>query len=326
MPQSSPSALIIRLDGIGDALSLTPLLAALHANAVPADLVLCERNAGVFSSAAARCVEIAPFELRSSTTENLTRLSAFGDRLKERAYSDVLVATEDPGGYRLARAIGAPRSVGFTNGLTKPLKTLWARSLLTDTLHRPTERALPRHECETLFDLGAGLVREAEPTRDLARLRALVYSEAVRKDGRVAFQVTQKWERFGVTPTEVAACLRQLAGDFSLHAISSLDESGFADAIERASGVGVERYADVSEWKRAIASAIALVAPDSGATHVAGMLGTPTVALFPQGPHVDREIARWRPWAAPYRTVTIADGWQQHTGSKLRRLLSLDRA
>ena len=141
MPQTSPSVLVIRLDAIGDALALTPLLAALHERAIPVDLLLRAVNAEIFSSRSIRTVYVAPFALRSSTPENRRSIAAFGSQLREQAYADVLVATEDPGGYRLARAIGAPARVGFVNGWGKPLKTLWARSMLTRTIVRSGDRS-----------------------------------------------------------------------------------------------------------------------------------------------------------------------------------------
>ncbi|HTX58101.1 MAG TPA: hypothetical protein VMH02_00395, partial [Verrucomicrobiae bacterium] len=66
MPQSSPSVLIIRLDAIGDALALVPLLAALRAREIPADVVLRPVNAEALSSRAVRRVLVAPFEQRST--------------------------------------------------------------------------------------------------------------------------------------------------------------------------------------------------------------------------------------------------------------------
>ena len=130
MAQSSPSVLIIRLDAIGDALAMTPLLAALAERDISVDLVLRSVNAGIFSKRAAREVFLAPFALRSSTKENLAAIRQFGERLRERNYSHVLVATEDPGGYRLARAIDAPHRIGFVNGIGKPFKTIWASRML----------------------------------------------------------------------------------------------------------------------------------------------------------------------------------------------------
>lgn len=321
MPQSSPSVLVIRLDGIGDALALTPLLAALRTAGVPVDLALGKQNARIFAPGAIRHVDIAPFVLRSSARDNLEAIAAYGAALQERGYTHVLVATEDPGGYRLAHATRVPQRVGFINGWGKPLKTLWVRSLLTRTLYRPAGLGADgKHECETLFALATGLTNETSPTDDLARLRPMVVQDDVARGDRVAIQITQKWERFGASAHDVARLVRDVASREAVHPISPANERAFADAVESAAGMPVERFDDLASWKNAIASAGALVAPDSGATHVAGMVGTPTVALFPPMRHLDRQIARWHPWAARYEAVTVEGSWGQRIPAALARL------
>ncbi|MHB8703617.1 MAG: glycosyltransferase family 9 protein [Candidatus Tyrphobacter sp.] len=314
MPQDSPPVLIIRLDGIGDALALTPLLAALRSAGRPVDLVLREDNASAFSRAAVRDVAIAPFELRTNGAENAAAIARFGVALASRGYAAALVATEDPAGYRLAVATAALRRAGFANGWGKPLKTLWVRSLLTTTLYRPAglDRRR-RHECEVLFELGRGLVEERVPTRELARLRPLVLERDVVRHASVAVQVTHKWERFGAGAGAVAQLLRELARQRPVRAIASSSEGAFADAVERAGGAAVERFEALEPWKEAIAAAAMLVAPDSGAVHVAGMVGTPTVALFARRRDLAYQVARWHPWAAPFFVVQIADDWIART-------------
>lgn len=322
MPQSSPPVLIIRLDGIGDALALTPLLAALRARGIPADLVLQRGNADIFSSRAARQVDIAPFDLRSSTPENLECLQTFGQQLAARNYSHVLVATEDPGGYRLARSIGAPVRVGFTNGWGKPLKTLWARSLLTQSLYRPAGAdSRGRHECEVLFELGHSLLGTEQPTRSTEQLRRLLLEEEPSRDTRVAVQITNKWASFGVELSDLADVVRRLASIAQLRLIGTSAESEYGDALAAVVDQPIEYFDNTDAWKTAIAAARALVAPDSGATHVAGIAGTPTVALFPQQATFQQQVARWRPWAAPYRVVKLDDGWQRRTATALTELL-----
>ena len=86
--------------------------------------------------------------------------------------------------------------------------------------------------------------------------------------------------------------------------------------------MSVERFEQTEPWKEAIAGAQALVAPDSGATHVAGMVGTPTVAIFAAQPQFDRQVARWHPWAAPYRIIKPEGQWAQRVVASLDILLS----
>ena len=322
MPLTSPSILVIRLDAIGDALALTPLLAALRERAIPVDLVLRGANAEIFSSRAAREVYVAPFALRSSTPANLREIRAFGTRLRQNAYTDTLVATEDPGGYRLARAVGSPHRVGFVNGLGKPFKTMWASLILTRAIVRSAGLD-PRapHECVVLWELGRDLVGDATIPRDPNVLRPLVLDHEVPRGNRIAFQVSDKWERLGIEFAQVVRALRSAAQFGDVHAIAAANESAYAQRIEATAGIAVERFIALGPWKEAIANAAAIIAPDSGAVHVAGMVGTPTVAVFPPIRDFELQLARWAPWAAPYCALRAEGSWPDQVAGALHELL-----
>jgi ADP-heptose:LPS heptosyltransferase len=87
------------------------------------------------------------------------------------------------------------------------------------------------------------------------------------------------------------------------------------------SGIPVERFTSLAPWKEAIANAAAIVAPDSGAVHVAGMVGTPTVAVFPPIRDFELQLARWAPWAAPYRALRAEGNWSDQVTGALGELL-----
>jgi hypothetical protein len=302
MPQTSPRVLIVRLDAIGDALALTPLLQALRERAIPVDLLLSSRSAEAFSRSAARAIYTDP------------------SALVRGAYTHALVATEDASGYRIAKAVGAGVRVGFANGWGKPFKTLWVHSLLTNPIYRSAglDRRAP-HECAVLFQLGAALLGDAQPTRDAALLRPLVLDGDVARTADVVFQVTDKWQRSGMSLDDVVVAARAAR---VTRAVASASEEAYSAAFERASGLPVERFADVPSWKYAIASATLLVAPDSGAAHVAGMTGTPAVVVFPTMRNLERQLARWAPWAAPYRTIEASAGWPERVAPAVTALRS----
>lgn len=322
MPLNSPSVLVIRLDAIGDALALTPLLAALRERAIPVDLVMRAVNAEIFSSRAARAIYVAPFTLRSSTLANRRAIRQFGARLRENEYSDTLVATEDPGGYRLAGAVGSQHRVGFVNGWGKPFKTIWASLMLTRAIVRSAGLdARAPHECVVLWQLGAPLLGDMAIPRDATMLRPLILENDVSRGERIAFQISDKWERLGIEFAQVVRALRATAQIGVVHAIAASSESAYAQRVEAASGITVERFAALTPWKEAIANAAAIVAPDSGAVHLAGMVGTPTVAVFPPIRDFDLQLARWAPWAAPYRALRAEGNWPDQIPGALHGLL-----
>ncbi|MBV8531442.1 MAG: glycosyltransferase family 9 protein [Candidatus Eremiobacteraeota bacterium] len=322
MPKVSPPVLIIRLDGIGDALALTPLLAVLRRHAITVDAVLRRSNAGVFSSRAARRIVTADFQLRSSTRSNRDAIEGLGRQLRAQEYSHVLVATEDPGGYRLARAVGAPVRIGFANAWGKPFKTLWSRSFLTKTVYRSAglDRRAP-HESAVLFRLAGALLGDEAPVREPAELRPLVLEREPVPDDRVAVQITDKWERLGVSHQDVVELIRRLAAAGDLHLLAAPEERAYAERICSATGLAVRYFDDIAGWKAAIGAAPAIVTPDSGALHVAGMIGTPVVAIFPPSRRYALQVARWAPWAAPHRIVRADRDWPARASEALAQLL-----
>jgi ADP-heptose:LPS heptosyltransferase len=323
MPKVSASVLIIRLDAIGDALALTPLLAALREDSVPVDVVLGRENAAVFASRAIRRRIVAQVELRSSARSNLAAIEELGRELRANEYTHVLVATEDPAGYRLCGAVGAPARIGFADAWGKPLKALWTRRFLTTTIYRSAglDSRAP-HECEVLFRLATPVVGDRYPTREAADLRPLVLEREPEPDERVAVQITDKWERLGVALDDLVELVRRIAATGRPRLLAARRENGYAERIARATGFGVTYFDDLDPWKAAIGAAPAIVTPDSGALHVAGMVGTPVVAVFPAQRAYALQVARWAPWAAPHRIVRADEGWPARASDALAYLLS----
>jgi ADP-heptose:LPS heptosyltransferase len=324
MGRVSPSVLIIRLDGIGDALALTPLLAAFRRNETPVDLVLSETNAGVFTSRALRRTIVGNVLLRCSSRTNLAAIARLGAELCANKYSHVLVATEDPAGYRLAGAVGAPNRIGFVDPIGKPLKSLWSRRFLTSTVYRSAglDRRAP-HECEVLFGLAGSLLAGEEPSRAVNELRPLIVLPEPEPDRRVAVQITDKWQRLGIAFEEVVEMLRRLAAADSLRLISSRREAEYGERIADATAMTVEYFDALEPWRDALAAATVVVTPDCGALHVAGMIGTPVVAIFPAGRYYELQVARWAPWAAPHRIVRAGDRWPVRAEFALAEMLAI---
>ncbi|MGZ3497625.1 MAG: glycosyltransferase family 9 protein [Vulcanimicrobiaceae bacterium] len=324
MPDSSPSVLIVRLDAVGDALALTPLIAALRAAGARVGIVLRPINAKLFALGTFDRVHVAHFELRSSTRGNLAAIAREADALAVAGYSHALIASEDPGGYRIARAARIPVRIGFENGWGKPFKTLWVRMLCTQTIRRTAGLdARAPHEAQVLFELGRTILGDAaEPTRDARVLRPLVLDDEPIPDRRVAFQITDKWERLGARFDDVVELVRRIAVRHDIRLIAPSRESAYADRIEDATATQVERFVELAPWKSAIAAARVLVAPDSGALHVAGMVGTPTVAAFAPIREFALQTARWSPWAAPYRIVKMEGAWPIVAEDAVEELLS----
>ncbi len=151
--------LIVRGDGIGDALMLAPLVAALRDAGHALGAVLSTRNAQVYAQDVLERVHVLeriPWPRHGSTRESFAQALAGA---RDARYDVALIASEEPEAYKFARETGVLRRVGFTNGWEKPFKGLWTRGQLTRALRRPASAGRVReHEVETLFaPLGAGL-------------------------------------------------------------------------------------------------------------------------------------------------------------------------
>ena len=310
MPVSSSlSVLIVRLDAIGDALVTVPLVAALRGRGHRVGAVLRPANAEVFASGVLDAIYL-PGE-------------GAAEAIASGRYDVALIPSEEPEAYALARDARIRERIGFEHGLWgKPFKSIWIRMQCTRTIYRSAGLDTNgRHECELVYELGAKLLQGVPIPRDPALLRPAVLDAAAPADPRVAFQVTDKWERMGVPLEEVAGLATMLAQDYGLRCIGSLREIAYCERFTGASGLRVEPFATLAPWKAAIGAARALVAPDSGAVHVAGMTGTPVAAVYPVE-HFVQQINRWRAWASPSKQIGLFKEWPWRVRGSLELLLS----
>lgn len=286
--------LLVRLDGIGDALACTPLLAALRAGGHEVGLALSDRNAAVFAPGAALAVHVLeriPWPRHGATPASRARADA---QIAALRYDAALIASEEPDAYDLASPV--PRRVGFTTGWAKPLKTLWARRRLTVALVRPaTSRRQRLHEVEELFRLGAGFTAAAAPSRDPFALRPLIAEGPAPVRSGIVVQLGMKWLATGVPAAALATAVAALRERGARFLAAPSERTAVAGLVP---GTQLEAPSGTRSWIAAVDGAAALVSVDTGAAHLAGMLGVPVVDVFPDA-GFDDETRRWLPWAAP---------------------------
>src|ERR1700686_957420 len=273
--------LLVRLDGLGDALACVPGLAGLSRAFPEAQFgaVCSKANSRLFSTRVRTHLYAAG------------ALDELGDELASAGYTHAIVATEEVAGYRLARLSGAKKRTGFWHRFEKTFKSLWQYSQLTDPVYRPAAwTARPEHEVEALYRL-SGIFGEAP----------------------LGIQVTPKLASVGWGPGAlghfIVAALEASTLRRCLLLAPAADE-GFARsileqlprALRERDQVALAPPADLPHWLGAIESLAALITPDTGAAHAAGMLGVPVIDLFDEARFA--QLSRqWRPWAAPHRCV-----------------------
>jgi ADP-heptose:LPS heptosyltransferase len=293
--------LVVRLDGIGDALACVPLLEALRTAGHQLGMALSDRNADLFAPGmlwATHVLERIPWPAHGSTQTSRARADA---EIAAADYDVALVASEEPEAYELARPI--PRRIGFSTGWAKPLKTLSVRQRLTDTLVRPaTSRAQRRHEVEEIFRLGAGLVGSVSPSRDPAQLRHWIRAEGLPQRYGLLVQLGAKWQSSGVALPVLRRVVAVLQARAARFVVAPQEREALSLMLP---DLAFEVPADTADWIGKIDAAAALVTVDTGAAHVAGTLGVPLVDVFPDA-DFEHQTRRWRPWAAP--SITLRAG------------------
>ena len=294
--------LLVRLDGVGDAAVCVPLIASLRDAGHEVGAALTTRNAGVYAPdalIAQHVLERIPWPAHGSTPETTAR--AKGEIAAVR-YDVALIASEEPEAFALAA--GIRRRVGFTTGLARPLKSLWVRARATHAVSRSQRvGGEAAHECEVMFRLGAGLVRDVTPPRDRARLCPLLAATEGKGSAgaRIVVQGGPKWLASGVSRETLRALHARLRERVRVFATP-----GDAAFVRDVAGVEPETFGTVRAWVEALASADAVVTVDTGAAHVAGMACRRVIDVFPDR-DFDAQVRRWHPWAAEYRAFRASD-------------------
>lgn len=301
-----PRFLLVRLDGLGDALACVPLLEGLRLAHPDASFgaVCSPANAAVFSN------RIAPVHVFARTDAP----DGIAPALVAQGYTHAIVATEEVAGYEVARASGAARRSGFWHRFEKPFKSLWQASQLTDRVYRPARwTARPEHEVEALYRLALPFGAPPRATTDAVGLR--LWLELEQRDDvpekALGFQISRKATSDGWGPISLAHAFAQawsMSGSEDAVLLAGDADQGLARSLFEHLPSGMREHthlmppSSVPRWFGAIARLSALVTPDTGAAHAAGMLGVPVVDLF-DSDRFDQLSRQWRPWAAAHRCL-----------------------
>lgn len=311
MADAQRRILLVRLDGLGDALVCVPALEGLRRAFPDATFgAICSpANAALFSRSRMHEVHVYP----GTGSE-----AAFVDELRAAAYSDAMVATEEPVGYLLARNSGARRRSGFWHRFEKTFKSIWQYGQLTDRVYRPAAWVDdPEHEVSALYRLAQRLGARLPIPNDAAALAQWLNidsgDEPIVGVGAFAFQVAPKLCSGGWDPAALAAMANGALDESPFRRcviLASPSDQGLAAAVleqfprtaRESNAASLAPQSDLPKWLGAVASAGALLTPDTGAAHAAGILGVPVVDLFDEA-RFDQLSRQWRPWAADARCI-----------------------
>ncbi len=298
-------------------------------SAIPVDVVLKRSNAGVFASRAAR--RDRDYVTLTATLERVIESrspsSASAASCSAEEYSHVLVATEDPG--RLPTRARRRRSGSH-----------WLRGCAAASRSRRSGPATPSHRSSSFAvrvwirarspRVRGALSASARPSSEvshrpaISRLRPLVIESEPAPDERARHpdnrQMGTAWHRVRGGGRHDSP---RICGDrATLHLLSAKAEALYSGRIgELPRDMPSIITKSWNRGRRRSAQPRPSLLPIPGAMHVAGMIGTPVVGVFPRTRDYVLQVARWAPWAAPHRIVPAGEDWPSRVSDALAHLL-----
>jgi heptosyltransferase-3 len=305
-------ALVIKLRHHGDVLLAAPVLRVLKAHAPRAEidaLVYDDTAAMLASHPALAQLHVVGRKWRDEDVLSRVLLEKkLYDALRSRRYDLILHLSEQPRGAWLARALGARYRVAPA---TPGKGDFWRRSF---THLYALARNGRRHKVEENLDALRRIGLQPAPEERVvdfvpglaaaASIATVLDTEGLQERGFVHMHPASRWS-FKSWPAERNAELIDALAQrhrVVLTAAPEPEEMSFIGKIisrTKANPVNLAGKLSLKELGALTAKARLFVGVDSMPMHLAGAMGTPTVALF--GPSGELE---WGPWRVPHRVLT----------------------
>jgi len=292
--------LLSRTDRVGDLILSTPAIATVRRSFSHAHITLvCSRYNAVVVDRSPDINEVVLFPDRM-------RPGAFGAQFRGVDLAIALAPRDRD--HRIVAATRAPKRVGYTYSRRFAAR-LMLRSMLTDLIVSPADPGVSEHNPQLRVphevDQVLGVVAAAGAL-NLVHELVLPVTDDDRKavaflpERPIVVQLGKRWTEKGST---LASCLR-LFGD--LRALGRPLVATFgSDARDLGRAVADAHVADAVAgdldfhiWAAVFERAACVVTIDTGATHVASAVGTPTVVLF-EDRWFSLASQEWSPYRVP---------------------------
>jgi heptosyltransferase-3 len=292
-------ALVVKLRHHGDVLLAAPVLSVLKAKGLEVDALVYDDTAPMLEGHPALAqLHVVGRKWRNTGFSRINFERELFGELRARRYDLLVHLSEQPRGAWLARTLGARYSVAPR---IADRGRFWAQSFTH--LYPIAPR---RHQVEVNLDALRRIGVQPDPS-----LRKVVFNPGDGAARRIASLVPERFVhlhpasrwRFKCWPAEKnAELIERLAADgFPVVITAAPDpaEVSFANEIlKKTKAVNLAGQLSIKELGALTARAALFVGVDSMPMHLAGAMGTPTVALF--GPSGEDE---WGPWGVPHRVV-----------------------
>lgn len=309
--------LLIRLDHMGDAILMAPMLDALRRRCPDAAItcLVSSRTYPVFEHDR-RIDQLATFDLHGASGAEKRRLAGW---VRRQGFDLVIALTEKFWAAMWSLYSGAPLRIGFDAGLYQPLQLLWRLPAFNHRIRTQNDPHVvsPFHEVQRYLRLlePLGVSVEAGPI-------------TVGLDPAAAAWAHEQWERLELSPAAIPVGVHfcEMWGtegwqpSLALDIIDELlrqDERivvigtagpGEAALLEHLQGrLPTRRFRLVSgmtfsQWVELVKRFRAYLSYETGSAHIGAAAGVPTAMVFPWQWYLHRS-SRWHPWGVPYRTL-----------------------
>gem|GEM_PF-3037541 len=306
-PASTKRVLVIRDDGLGDAITTLPMIRLLRRLLPPSasiDVLCTHRNAQVFAA----LPDVTRLWFRPTSSADLLRLLL---RLRREQYDVILltVRNKTTASALLMRAIASPHTIraasdrgqeyrwhfDFCSRIASAATNEWQATLnLVAELFGYT---LTERDCEPFFPR---VERSWQIAAQHCKRLGLALGSYVVVNLSV-YQPRNKWNTAQLHTTLAALCSE------GLHLIACGIESDLASYRDILDSLGVPSYPpthDIHQIAGLIANARCIITPDTGIVHLATALGTPLVALYRSDGKAEHY---WAPFCHPNAVQLIAE-------------------
>lgn len=309
--------LLTRLDHMGDAILMTPMLDALVRRHPEAEItcLVSSRTFPVFQHDP-RITHLVTFDLHGASRAEKRQMASW---VRQQGFDLVISLTEKFWAAMWSLYSGAPVRIGFDAGIYQPLQMLWRLPAFNHRIRTENDPSVasPFHEVQRYMRLlePLGISEEAGPlvvhTDPASAAWAGAQWAALNLPAEaipVGFHFMEQWISDGWSEALQGDIIRSLLALDPRMVVIGTAGPGEVGLMKKMAGtLPLERFhlfqgMTFSQWVELVRHLRAYISYETGSAHIGAAAGIPTLMVFPDRWFAHRST-RWHPWGVPYRVI-----------------------
>lgn len=307
--------LLIRQDGLGDTLLMTPLMTALKQSIKGMELSVLASPIGAQALRENPAVDsLLVVDDKELSLPGYIKLAL---KLRRKKYDVAISISEKFWLQALTCLSGSRVRIGFFPGMTQPLKSMFLPRVLTHMIQSPNDpsRHAGLHEVERYMELlrpvginlSGGELKLYLPEEKILWAHDYIQREKIGSDA-IALHLSPKWAAEGWTEEFLAEMagylLDKMPGADLMVTYGEFEAEWVKPVLSMLPRERVHIYfsKDFYNWAALLSRCKAMITMDTGAAHVAAAVHVPVVDIFPSE-NFEHCSSRWNPWHVPHRVV-----------------------